>query len=144
MVTTADIKRALREAGLEVYRTDGEEVQIAERPRENLIMDSGVRIKASPNAGGPTVTFLVRAERNTFPREAEDELFARARRLAEPAFARGYDETRSFVTEMPDPGDPSHILDRWCQVEFSKPVEDLDTAVVEARFVASLDKVAER
>lgn len=144
MLTTTDIKTALREAGFEVYRTEGTEVHVAERPRENLIMDSGVRVKLVADCSGPTVAFLVRAEQSTFAGEKHDQLFARARSLAEPASQRGYGESRQFVTEMPDPGDPAHILDSWCQVEFSKQVDDLDAAMAEVRFAASLGKVAER
>ena len=38
-------KKVLIDAGFEVFRTRGEEIVIAERPRENLIMDSGVRLR---------------------------------------------------------------------------------------------------
>jgi hypothetical protein len=41
--TAAHLKRALVEAGFEVFRTRGDEIVLAERPRENLIMDSGVQ-----------------------------------------------------------------------------------------------------
>src|SRR5690606_10767504 len=58
MPTSSEIKRALREAGIEIYRTRGSIVHIAERVRENLIMDAGVRIDESLR-----VTFYVRAER---------------------------------------------------------------------------------
>jgi hypothetical protein len=143
MLTTTDIKTALREAGFEVYRTEGEEVHVAERPRENLIMDSGVRVRGGEGKG-LTVAFLVRAERSTFPREATDDLFARARSLGEAALGRGYTEGANFVSDMPDPGDPAHSLDSWCQVEFCKAVEDLAAAMGEVRFAASLEKVAER
>ena len=40
--TPADLKKTLVARGFEVYRTLGDQVVLADRVRENLIMDSGV------------------------------------------------------------------------------------------------------
>lgn len=139
--TPAQVKSAIVGAGVEVYRTKGEWVQLAERPRENLIMDARVAIAT----GEPTrVAFVVRAQKSDFPADADDDLFAAARSLAVAAEVRGYAEVTSGVAPMTDPGDPSRTLDTWFEVRFEKTVADLDEAVAEARFALGLEKVATR
>ena len=46
--TPQQLKKALVDAGFIIFRTLADEVMLAERVRENLIMDSGVRLKATP------------------------------------------------------------------------------------------------
>ncbi len=141
MLTSSDIKHALRAAGYEIYRTQAQAVHLAERIRENLIMDSWVRVHGGES---PRVVFLVRTQKADFPGETEEELFARARILAQPAIARDFVEARSFVTELPDPGQPSRILDHWYQLEFEKAVADVELALEEVRFVFPLAKASKR
>ncbi len=140
MSSTSIIKRALREAGFEVYRTSGEVIHVAERVRENLIMDSGIRI----DSGALTVSFYARAEQSRFPGEAEDALYERAAALGGPALARGYAEKRRFITEMTDPGDGERTLDHWYQVQLEKGVADIDEVIAEVKFSFSLEKTATR
>jgi len=135
-----DLKRALREGGLEVYRTEGTVVHLADRVRENLIMDAHVRISSETF----TVTFDARADRSTFPGESDEDLHRRARALGAPALERGFVERRTFVTEVPDPSNPDLVLEHWYQVEFDKEASGLDAAIEEARFAVSLDKTAAR
>lgn len=132
------VKRALRDAGFEVYRTDGDVVHVAERVRENLIMDSGIRI----DAGALSVSFYARAEESRFPGETEDALYERAAALGTAALERGYSERRRFITHMTDPGDRERMLDRWYQVQLEKAVADIDGIIVEVTFVFALDKSA--
>jgi hypothetical protein len=139
MLPPADIKKALRAAGFEVYRTQRNVVHVAERVRENLIMDSGIRI-----VGAGVVVFYARAQRGDFPSEADDELVARARTLGEPALGCGYREVRSFMTELTDPGQPGRVLDQWHEVQFAKQVTTIAAAIDEVRFAYDLDKVAGR
>lgn len=40
--TATELKKALQQAGFDVYRARGDEVHLAERPRENLILEAGV------------------------------------------------------------------------------------------------------
>jgi len=141
MPTASEIKKALRDAGLEVYRTRGDVVHLAERVRENLLMDAQIFIRA----GEPPETrvgFVVRAQRNDFPNDGEEHLFERARRLAAPALDRGYAEASAEVRRVLDPGDGQRTLDTWCEVQFEKPVVDLDAAIREARFALSIEKAA--
>jgi len=138
MPTPAEIKKALREAGFEIYRARGDVVHVAERVRENLLMDSGIFIDAQH----PTVGFVVRAQRSDFPGAADAQLFERARKLAEPAAARGYLEASALVREVRDPGDGERTLDMWCEVQFERRVGSIELAVGEVAFALSLEKAA--
>lgn len=139
MPSAAEVKKTLREAGLEIYRTRGDVVHLAERVRENLLMDAQIFVRA----GDPTamsVGFVVRAQRNDFPNDGEEHLFARARLLGASALEHGYREVDAVVRKILDPGDGQRTLDTWCEVQFEKAVADLDAAVVEARFALSIEK----
>jgi hypothetical protein len=138
MPTPAEIKKALRDAGLEIYRTRGDVVFVAERVRENLLMDSGIFVDAQH----PTVGFIVRAQRSDFSSAPDEQLFERARRLGDPAAARGYREAGTELREVRDPGDERRTLDTWCEVQFERRVESIDAAVSEVRFALSLEKAA--
>jgi hypothetical protein len=144
MPTSAEIKKAIVAAGLEVYRTRGHVVQLADRVRENLLMDSGVSIhgRHASHASAPKVVFIVRAQRTDFPSDGEERLFDRARGLAAAAVARGFREADTHVREVCDPGDAARRLDTWYEVQFEKAVADVQTAIDEARFVIGLEKSA--
>jgi hypothetical protein len=141
----ADVKKALIAGGFEVYRTTGNEVQIADRVRDNLIMDSGVSIRAeSPLA----VRVVVRAQLSDFPADAEANagasLFDRARAAAGAVISRGFQETQTLASPMRDPGDPSRTLDTWYEVCYEKKVANLDEALAEVGFALKLEKTARR
>jgi hypothetical protein len=153
MPTGAEIKKALKEAGLEVYRTRGDVVYLADRVRENLLMDAGTFIRGAsvtlppdtdpdPSPRPLRVGFVVRAQRSDFPHDAEEHLFERARRMAGPAAERGYVEVLAEVRTVLDPGDGERTLDTWCEVSFEKEVGELGEAVSEARYALSLEKAA--
>src|SRR5580693_8138474 len=107
MPTASEIKKALKEAGLEIYRTRGDVVYLADRVRENLLMDAGTFIRGngaatvartSPGDDGGSapkplaVGFVVRAQRTDFPNDGEEHLFQRARGAAQEALGQGYRE----------------------------------------------------
>lgn len=140
MPTPSEIKKALQAAGLEIYRTRGEVVHLAERVRENLLMDAGIFVDAAVIKVG----FLVRAQRTDFPNDADDRLFERARVLAAPALDRGYREAGAQVRKVADPGDGERTLDTWCEIVFEKQVGGVDAAVDEVRFALTLEKAAAR
>ncbi|HEY4120667.1 MAG TPA: hypothetical protein VGM56_22535 [Byssovorax sp.] len=137
MPTPADIKRALQGAGFEIYRTQGDVVHVAERVRENLLMDSGVFVDAAL-----TVGFIARAQRTDFPNDSDEILFERARDLGRAALDRGYAETSAETRTVVDPGDSTRALDHWCEVAFKKGVVELDVALDEVRFALTLEKAA--
>jgi len=137
---TSLIKQALKQAGLEIYRARGGELHLAERVRENLIMDSGVRLHTDPLR----VIIVLRAQQSDFPGELPDALYARARQLAAPAKAHGYAERRAAVSEVADPGDADRNIDHWYEIEIDKAVDELEPAITELRFALALAKVAKR
>jgi hypothetical protein len=141
MPSTAEIKKVLRDAGLEIYRTRGDVVYLADRVRENLLMDAGIFIRAGEPAA-MRVGFVVRAQRNDFPNDGEEHLFERARALAARAVAAGYGEVLAEVRRVVDPGDGQRTLDTWCEVSFEKPVADVEAAIAEARFALTIEKAA--
>jgi hypothetical protein len=140
MPTPAEVKKALISAGFEVYRTRGDVVYVAERARENLIMDSGIRVHAAETKVG----LLVRAQRTDFPHDPDEAMFERARALGKPAEARGYVEAGTQITRLPDPSDEGRTLDSWFEVSFEKPTSGLEEAMAEVGFALSIEKVASR
>jgi hypothetical protein len=137
--TVPEIKKALIMAGLEVYRTRGDEVQIADRVRDNLIMDSGVSV----HAGAATrIRMVVRAQRSDFPTESATTLFDRARALSASALARGYVEVASIASALKDPADSARTLDVWYEVTFERTLDDGADVIEETRFALSLEKIA--
>ena len=134
-----EIRRALVAAGFELYRTRGDEVQVADRVRDNLIMDSGVSVRAE---GSLIVKVVVRAQRSDFPSDGAATLFERARELAGAALSRGYAETDAQARLLSDPADPSRTLDTWYEVHFEKTVPTLEDAMAEVGFALKLEKTA--
>jgi hypothetical protein len=137
MPSVGEIKKALQAAGFEIYRTRGDAVHVAERVRENLLMDSGVFVDEKISVG-----FAVRAQKSDFPNDADDKLFERARALGVAALANGYVEASAEIRTVVDPGDPSRTIDRWCEVVYKKGVDAIDAALDEVRFALTLEKAA--
>jgi hypothetical protein len=140
-LTASELKKALQQAGFDVYRARGDEVHLAERPRENLILEAGVVVVGGENPG---VRLTVRAEKVTFPGESDEALLDRARRTAATALERGYVEVSTSVRSMMDPGDDTHVLDTWFEVVVAKPAPTFEDLVQEARFALQLEKAAAR
>lgn len=138
MPTPTEIKKALIAAGFEWYRTRGDVVHVAERVRENLLMDSGIFV----HTGRGAVGFVVRAQQTDFPHETQDQLFQRARALALPALERGYREVDATSRPIHDPGDSGRTIDTWCEVQFERDTPDLDAALDEVRFALTFPKSA--
>lgn len=137
--TSQQLKKVLLASGFEVFRTLSEEVVLAERVRENLILDSGVRISPMRD-GHARVRLVLRAQRTDFPTEDESMLFERVRSLAEPARARGFVETATNVNAVKDPADPERTLDTFYEVSFAREALTLEEALELARFAMSLEK----
>ena len=135
----ARIKKALVDAGFEVFRTRGEEIVLAERPRENLIMDSGVRLRL----GEPyEVRIVLRAQKADFPNEDDSHLFERVRKLAAAAVSDGFAEVSTAVSKVTDPGDAERTLDTFYEITYAKQAPKLDDALVELKFALGLEKRA--
>lgn len=138
MATPQEIKKALISAGFELYRTRGEVVHVAERVRENLLMDSGIFV----HTGRATVGFVVRAQHTDFPNDTEEQLFVRARSLATSALARGYREVEATTRPIFDPGDGDRKLDTWYEIQFERDAPALEDALEEVRFALGFPKSA--
>jgi hypothetical protein len=138
--STTIIKNALVDAGFEIFRSRGEEIFLAERPRENLIMDSGVRLRVGDAF---EVRIVLRAQKADFPNEDEAHLFERVRRLAAPALSDGFAEVGTAVTPIKDPSDVEHTLDTFYEITYAKRTSALDDALAELKFALSMEKRAE-
>jgi hypothetical protein len=137
--TPQQLKKALLASGFEVFRTLPGEVVLAERVRENLILDSGVRL-APLEDGKLQVRLVLRAQKADFPNEDEPTLFARVRKLAEPAVAHGFSEMSTAVTAITDPADASRTLDTFYELSLTHEVETVEAAVPVLKFVLGLEK----
>jgi hypothetical protein len=131
------IQQALASAGVEIYRTDERELQIAERIRLH-IMDSGVRVVLQD---GLAVQFTARTQRSDAPSAQPEELFRRVREeVGERAGSRGYLEANAEVVEVKDPVDEARVLDVWHEVTYRKAIDEPSEAVSEVRWALDLEK----
>ena len=136
-LTIQDIQRALSDAGVEIYRADDRELQIAERVRLH-IMDSGVRVVLN---GGLIVQFTARTQRSDAPSAHAEQLFGRVREeVGAQAGSRGYEESRAEIVEVKDPVDEVRVLDVWHEVTYRKPLAAVADAVTEVRWALDLEK----
>ena len=136
-LTIQSIQQALASAGVEIYRTDDQELQIAERVRLH-IMDSGVRVVVRDELA---VQFTARTQRSDAPSAHSDELFRRVREeIGEQAGSRGYLESNAEVVEVKDPVDDARVLDVWHEVTYRKSLQAVDDAVTEVRWALDLEK----
>lgn len=137
--TPSELKKLLLAEGFEVYRTLSDQIVLADRVRDNLIMDSGVSAKLSDPL---RVRFVVRAQGSDFPTESAEQIFERARQMANDALARGYEEVGVNRAEVRDPGDSSQTLDVWHEVAFEKSLPGEPELAEELRYALSLEKTA--
>jgi hypothetical protein len=137
--TPGELKKLLLAEGFEVYRTQSDQIVLADRVRDNLIMDSGV---AARLGDVPGVRFTVRAQGSEFPTDSPEQILDRARQLAGEAIARGYREVAANSVEVRDPGDNTQTLDVWHEVAFEKSLADDGELITELRYAISLEKTA--
>jgi hypothetical protein len=137
-----DLKRQLVAAGLEIYRTRPDAVHLAERPRDNQILDAGISVRpAGPPDGALEVRVVMRAQRADFPREPVESLYDRVREIASvDLVGNGFTEIETREQRMADPGDKSKTLDIWYELVFSRVLGDLESAVAEVKRVLPIDK----
>ena len=136
--TQSELKKQLIAAGLEIFRTQGQRIHLADRVRENLIMDSGV---AAVAADPPGVRLVVRVSSTHFPTETPAQLFSRARQLGQRAESLGYQEVDTAVVHVRDPGGSEATLDTLYEVSYEKsvPLEDL---IAELRAALLVEKTS--
>ncbi len=138
-LTALELKKQLVARGFEVYRTIGNQVLLAERVRDNLIMDANVAVVAAE----PMVARAsYRAQQSDFHGATESDLFTYARQMAKESLARGYRETGRKVVPIVDPGDRSRTLDTWYEITVELNVSTLDELETELRYLLAHQKVA--
>lgn len=136
-----ELKKLLIAQGFEIYRTMADRIALAERVRDNLLMDGNV---AACTGKSLSVRFTTRAQQSEYPNDEDTALLGRARSQGEVALPRGYAEVDCAIVPVYDPGDPSRTLDTWFEVTFARPVTSLDELVQELRFALGLNKYANR
>ncbi len=136
-ISIARAKKALVDAGFEVFRTRSDEIVLAERPRENLIMDSGVRLRVGDRI---EVRVVFRAQKADFPNEDDGSLFERVSQLAAPAITAGFAELGTAVTPVLDPSDVGHTLDTFYETTYGKLAPALEDALDQLKFALRLEK----
>jgi len=137
-LTPQELKKALILAGFEVYRTNGDEIVLADRVRDNLILDSGVRVRASTPFEVRLIMGLRRAQ---YLADDEPTLFGRVRQLAAPLLSEGFAEVTTRMSPVTDPADSTRTLDTFYEVVFSKKIPTLDEASL--RLALRVAKMAE-
>jgi hypothetical protein len=141
-VSPQELKKALVSAGFEVYRTKSDEIMLADRVRDNLILDSGVRVSA--NAANEVRVNLVMGIRHTqYPGENEQALFERVRRLAGPLLDAGFVEIGTGQSPVTDPSDATKTLDIFFDVTFGKSEPTFDAALPLVKVALEVAKTAE-
>lgn len=140
--TPQELKKLLMSAGFEVYRTLADRVVLADRVRDNLIMDSGVSALSQDGRLGVRVVF--RAQGCDFQGESPEGLIAHARRLGQQSLSHGYSEVGTSVVPIHDPGDKSRLLDTWYEVAFERSVSDEGELVPELKASLEWQKIATR
>ena len=112
--------------------------------RENLILDSGVRVRAgvSSSNGALEVRVVMKVQQADFPGEPDEALFDRARALG--ARADGFVEVGTHTDTVSDPGGSQRTLDVVYEVTFAKPEADLDAAIATARTIMGIERTASK
>lgn len=135
--SSRELKKTLVREGFEIYRSLSDRIVLADRVRDNLIMDSGVAVGTGDAF---SVHVVLRAQASDFPGEGADALWERARRLGATLASRGYSESVARSVPILDPGDQSKTLDTWYEVGMSCTLSDLADLIIELRFALGLDK----
>jgi hypothetical protein len=128
----AELKKHLRTLGFEVYRTVDGQVTLAERIRDNLIMDSGIVVGPvgayGERPGYLTLSVTLRAQASHFPGASADQVRHEATALAQDLFDRGYVQTDFLGRPILDPGDADVVLDTSHELRVTRVIEDEELA----------------
>jgi hypothetical protein len=143
MAVTPELKKALVAAGFEVYRTSGDDVILADRARENLILDSGVRVRTQNGSAAIQVRLIMGIRRAQFPSDDEATLFDRVRQLASPLLSEGFAEVATGIAPVVDPADSQRTLDTFYEVVFAKDAPAVEAAVGLLKLALKVAKTAE-
>lgn len=128
-VDVKDLKKALVAAGLEVFRTRGDEVHLAERQNVSL-MEAGVRVRGGAS---PAVFVVARAQRSDATGAQGETLLDLVRARSRGLCDAGFREVDAAVRDIRSVSDASHVVDTWFEVTFARDASDLDELVREAK-----------
>lgn len=121
--STDRLKQAITDAGLEVYRVEGDDILLAERVRMHL-MESGVVVRTAPQL---CIMVRVRAQRSDFPAASEDALYDTVRGAMDAAAsANGFAETATEARQILHPSDDSQVLDVWYEVTYGRELPEAE------------------
>lgn len=134
----AETKRILREAGLQIYDSRDGYVTLAERVRDNLILQSGIAVSADPL----TVRVTLRAQSIHFPGQSQERVLSHAEELAERFVSRGYRRGETTRTEIADPSHPERTLDVVHAVSVSRLCESWEEALQEVAAAFALPRAS--
>lgn len=123
------LKRLLRAEGFEIYRTRETDVVLAERVRDNLIMDSGVAVIPQANGNSLGIAVVIRAQATHFPGASADHVLAHARGLAEAFESLGYRAAEAQIRELADPSNPGRSLDTSYEIPLTREVDSEEELV---------------
>jgi hypothetical protein len=136
MPTPSELKKTLIAQGFEIYRTSPDQVSLADRVRDNLLMDAGVGVRVHELS----VRIVFKVQASDFPGEGADALYQRVRELARSAEQRGYREVSSNAVPVRDPGDRSKTLDTWYEVTFERKLDSDADLPDELRLALAFEK----
>lgn len=112
---------------------------MADRVRDNLILDSGVRVRA----GRPMeVRIVMGLRRGQYPNESDEQVFARLRELAGPALGRGFSEQHTGKAPVNDPADAKRTLDTFFELILVKEEADVAAMLDLVRFAVKVAQTA--
>jgi hypothetical protein len=140
MPSPSELKKSLLSQGFEIYRTSPDQIALADRVRDNLLMDAGVSVRLAELA----VRIVLRSQAGDFPGETAEQLYSRARDLADAAISKGYREIACNAVPVPDPGDRSKTLDTWYEVVFELTLQSEAQLTDELHYALALEKTAPR
>jgi hypothetical protein len=140
MPTPSELKKSLLAQGFEIYRTSPDQIALADRVRDNLLMDAGVSVRIAELA----VRLVLRAQAGDFPGEGAEQLYERVRGLGVAATERGYREVGCGAVPVQDPGDRSRTLDTWYEVTLERSVPSEDELADELRYALGVEKTVQR
>jgi hypothetical protein len=138
-VKPTELKKLLVEQGFQVFRTTGSQVLLADRVRDNLVMDSGVGVTCGKRLA---IRVTMKAQASDYPKETEPQLLQRARLLMSVGAIEGYTEVETAVVPIPDPSEPDRALDTYYEVTFEKATVDADSLSEELRKILLLRRLA--
>ena len=136
-LTPPSVKTALVAQGIEVYRVQGDVVEVAERVRLHL-MDSGIRVVTGANA---QVRFTARTQRSENQHLSPEAQFERVRAaVGALAAAEGWHEVEAASKEVLDPVDHTKVLDVFFEVTYARDVAADDEATSAVQWALGIEK----